>query len=245
MANRSLSNEVTVEVHVPPQREEQGNALTAGATRTLKLCEAFVIESPQDFELAAQELRKVGISIDALDSHRKDMTRPIDEAKKKIMDKFKPAIALLEQAKSALNGKMMGYRSEQERKRREEQRKAEEAAAKERERLEAEAKKLAKKSPGKAAELREQAAQTVAPVVAAAAVPTVKGVGTRKTWKCGEDVDVIELCRAVVDGRVPALAIEPNFVFLNEQARSLEGHFDARFPGCRAVSDEKFGRTRS
>lgn len=239
-----VKSEVVVTVEVPEVKQKEGNALTQRAEQTLKLAELFVIQQPSDFELAGSELRKIGIGIDAIDAHRKEMTRPIDEAKRKIMDKFKPALALLEQAKSTLNRKMLQWRDEQERIRREQQRKLEEQAAKERARLEAEALKLAKRSPEKAAEKLAQAAATTAPVVAPANVPTVKGVGTRRTWRCSEEVDIMELCKAVVAGTVAPLALEPNMVFLNEQARSLEGHFDARFPGCKAVSSENFGRTR-
>lgn len=243
MANSDTSL-VTVDVNIPVAKEKQGSELTKRAESTLKLAEAFLIERPEDFTLAGNELIKVGKSIDAIDAHRKDMTRPIDRAKAEIMDKFKPALALLESAKATINRKMMAYRDEQQRKAREAQAKLDEQARLERERLEAEAKKLEKRKPAKAQELREQAAATTAPVVAAAAVPLVKGAGTRKTWRCDENVDIIELCKAVISGSVATLAVEPNFVFLNEQARSLEEHFDARFPGCKATSTEKFGRTR-
>lgn len=238
-----MANDVAVQVEIGAAREKQGDELTKRASSTLKLADAFTITEPGDFELAAKELASVGKTIDAIDAFRKDITRPIDEAKKKIMDRFKPALALLEQAKGTLNRKMLAYRDEEDRKRREAQAKLDEAARKEREKLEAEARKLAAKGKSEqAAEKLAAAAGTVAPVVAPAAVPAVKGVASRRTWKA-EVNDIVALCRAVADGHVAPIAVEANMVFLNEQARSLEDHFN--IPGCRAYPQDTFGRTRS
>lgn len=237
----ATKNAVVVRLEMDPGAEAQSNELTKRGAQTLKLAEAFVIENPQDFEMAGNELAKIGKSIDAIDAHRKDITRPIDRAKAEIMDKFKPCLALLSDAKQIINRKMLSWRDDQERKRRAEQQKLEDDARKERERLEAEAKKLAKKNPEKAQEMREQAAQTVAPVVSGATVPAVKGVAVRKAWRA-EVVDVKALCAAVAAGTVPTIAVEGNMVFLNEQARSLEEHFN--IPGCRATVAENFGRVR-
>lgn len=240
MANKEQL--VIVDVTIPDAKQREGGELTKRAESTLKLAEAFVIEKPEDFTLAGGELAKIGKGIDAIDAHRLDITREIDASKKRIMDKFRPALALMAEAKQILNRKMLAYRDEQARKEREAQAKLDEAARVERERLEKEAAKLQKRNPELAAQKLQEAAQTTAPVVAAQKL-AAPGVGTRKTWRA-EVIDIKALCRAVLEDKVSELAIEPNLTFLNEQARSLEEHFNARFPGCKAVSNENFGRTR-
>lgn len=239
MANRDA---VTVRVEIDEKKQQEGNELTKRAGAELASAEAFTIAGAADFEMAGETLAKLGKTIDAIDAHRKDMTRPIDRAKAEIMDKFKPALALLADAKQIINRKMIAYRDEAERKRREQQAKLDEEARKERERIEKQAQKAAEQGKTtKAMELAQKAAATTAPVVAAAPVPEVKGVAVRKTWRASCD-DVLALCKAVAEGKVPPIAVEPNMTFLHEQARSLEEHF--KIPGCTAKPVEAFGRTR-
>lgn len=223
------ADDVVVNVVVSKDKQEQTTAIQQRAETTLKACEVFEVETPGDFTLAAAQLRAIKFAFDAIDAHRKEMTRPIDEAKRKIMDKFKPALALLETAKGVLSKKMLVWKDAQERAARAEQQQLAEIARAKREKLEAE---------GRHAE----AARTVAPVVAAA-VPATPGVTQRRTWSA-ECFDVLALARAVLDGTVPPVAIEANQKFLNEQARSLEQMFDERYPGCRAVPTDSFARTR-
>lgn len=77
----------------------------------------------------------------------------------------------------------------------------------------------------KAAPLHVEAPQVESQVgsVAGVAQKTYYGVGA---------VDVLALAKAVIAGTVPLAAIQPNTVFLNEQARSLKQLFPQSYPGC-------------
>lgn len=73
----------------------------------------------------------------------------------------------------------------------------------------------------------------VVPVVSLPKVTTT-GVSTRETWSV-EVVDVLELVKAVADGRAPLALVLPNEAALNKLAGALKSAFSV--PGCRAVSN--------
>lgn len=229
-----MASESAVKLDVPmPAGVDE---LKKSAPLIVRLAREFNVASLDDYRVAANELKKIKQRRDALDAARKQITRPLDEAKARVMDLFKPVIALLDEAETLYKRTMLAYSDEQARIQREQQAKLEEEARKERERLAREAEKAAAKGrTERAEELQQRAAATVAPVVAAAA-PTAAGVHERTVWKCREEVDVVELCRAVAEGKVAPLAVLPNMKFLNEQARSLEDHFN--IPGCKAYPDK-------
>ncbi len=60
-----------------------------------------------------------------------------------------------------------------------------------------------------------------------------KQIGTRETWYA-EVNDKTQLIKAVANGEVPLMAIEPNMVFLNRQAIALKN--EMRYPGVIAKS---------
>lgn len=162
--------------------------------------EALVIDCPEMLEVATTETQLVKERLTALDTMRKAITRPIDEAKAKIMDLFRPAVSTYEKTEKVLKDKIVAYQLEErrkaeeaERQAREEARRAQEAAAREAAAKEAAAQAAAEKliaesktaaesgDAGKAAELQVAAEQTVATAqdeaaavqMAAAVVPTI------------------------------------------------------------------------
>ena len=62
------------------------------------------------------------------------------------------------------------------------------------------------------------------------------GLGLRLTWHA-EVTDIKALCRAVVDGTMPAGAVQANMVYLNAAARTDKGKMN--IPGVKAVSERK------
>ena len=62
-------------------------------------------------------------------------------------------------------------------------------------------------------------------------VGSVAGMAQKSYYSCGA-VDVLALAKAVIAGKAPLAAIQPNTVFLNEQARSLKQLFPQSYPGC-------------
>lgn len=85
-----------------------------------------------------------------------------------------------------------------------------------------------------ASELIEQAAMVPAQAVAVPPAPKLEGSSIREVWSA-EVVDLMELVRAVVAGKVPLAAVEPNMKVLNAQAKSLKGQMD--YPGVRSVCE--------
>jgi exonuclease VII large subunit len=190
------------------------------------------ITTPEQLEDANGCLIKIKEKIKELDEDRKDLTRPIDGLKKKIMDKYKPWLDKLDQAKGVLTKAIMAYTDEQEKKRRELQdklqREADEKARKEQERLQARADKWEEKgNTDKAEALREKADEVVpdaVPVVLT--MPTPKGLSYRDNWKA-----------VVVDiNMVPREYMIPDQKALDKIMQATKG--TVKIPGIKAVNEK-------
>ncbi len=141
------------------------------------------ISTPYAYEFAGTKLTEVKERSKALDELRRTATRPLDQAKKAIMDWFREPQDRLLRAEAAIKRAMVDYSTEQDRQRRAEQARLEERARHERERLEKRAAAAAAAGKEeKAAELEQQAAVVVAPIAQTAA-PKVEGVSFREVWK--------------------------------------------------------------
>ncbi len=184
--------------------------VTQRAQSALQLVETFVVDSPETYQLAADELKAIKARADKLEEQRTSITKPINAALKAVNDLFRGPADLLARAEQALKRKMLAYSEEQERIAAEERRKAEAAAAEERRRLaeQAEAeRKRAEEAAAKAAETNDPLAAAraaehaataatlattaqvlTAPVIASVA-PKVKGVSTSETW----DFEVVDM----------------------------------------------------
>lgn len=130
----------------------------AQGNTALTYANGLVIETAEDSVIAQEARAHINTKIKTLNDARMALTRPIDAAKKVIMDFFGGPIALLEQAKGAIDTKVITFENEQERLRKEEQRKVEEAAQRERDRIQAEANERQREADEKAQKLRDEAA---------------------------------------------------------------------------------------
>jgi hypothetical protein len=170
-------------------------ALARPGAAALELVEAFAVVDDATYTLAGEELQAIQKRAATLDAQRKVITKPMDDAKRAVMDLFRAPVETLEQAAGILKRKMLEYSTEQQRKAREQQLAAERAAQQERERLEAEAQAL--KAEGRAGEaaVKEQVAAMVvaAPAPVPAAAPKVAGVKTTTTV----DFEVVDLLALV------------------------------------------------
>lgn len=167
---------------INPAADPDVKELTAQSAQLLALSSTYKVATADQYNGAGDELKRVKAAQKRLDDLRKSMTRPLDAAKKAIMDFFRAPEDQLARAESGIKRAMIAFSEEQERIRREEQRKAEEAARKERERLEAQARKAAESGKTeKAEQLEERAAAVVAPVIQREA-PKVSGVNLRDVW---------------------------------------------------------------
>lgn len=134
-------------------------ALTDRARAQLAFIEEFQVDSPEQYQLAAEELQAIKRRAAAHEAQRTGITGPINKALAAINALFKPPADLLAQGEAILKRKMLAWTNEQERLAAEERARAEAVAAAERRRLEEEA----------AAATREAQAQAAAAAAAAAA----------------------------------------------------------------------------
>lgn len=203
----------TVDVMVPASDQE----LISEVVSLPDLYQSFEIKTADDCQFASDVLSKAKDRIKTLESNRKKITAPLDQAKKAAMDFFRPATDAMTKLEGVLKPKIAAYINEQERLRREAEAAAEEKARKERERLEARAEKARESGKDeKAAALELQAATTVA-VTPAVPETKISGASVRKVWK-GKVTDVKALCAAVADGTLPPTVVEFKQAELNKFA---------------------------
>ena len=217
------------------QATVEAQGMEEDTVAVLSQAEEFEIVTQEHYVLSADLLKEIKSKQKALDTLRRSMTRPLDDAKARIMDLFRPAAERLSQAEGALKGAMIDFTKEQERQRQEAERVARVAAEKEAERLRRRAEKAREKGKEeKAEELEEQAEEVPVPIVPSQ-VPATAGVAFRTTWRA-EVTNLKELVSACAKGKAPIALLQPNMTVLNAQARSLKK--ELQIPGVQAVSEE-------
>lgn len=208
----------------------------------LNTAQALVIDSPTMFKAANDELVRIKGFYKQLDEQRKSITKPMDDAKKAVMDLFREPLTRLEQAEGVIKRGMLAYTQEQERIAREEQARRDEVARKQREEAEAAARKAeeeakAQAAAGNAAAAAEklaeaQAAAQVAAVTVAAPVapyvPKVTGTTVRGTWKA-KVTDKIALIKFIAEHPEWTHLLDINESQLNALARGQKA--DLKLPG--------------
>lgn len=260
------SNKTTETVSVTLPGPELGQA----ARTYLDQARAYKITSPEMYEAAGSDLRAIVTKKKNLNEQRLSITRPLDEAKERIMAVFRDPIGFLEQAELILKRGMSLFDDEQARIRREEEARqrrvleeeqrrlaAEAAKAEEdRKRLEEEARRaevagqhdqaeqLAREADAKLQETnaaREASATMPTAIVAATEAPKAEGVSFTETWSA-EVTDLMSLVKAVAAGTVPLACVVADMKVLNQQARALKAQLD--YPGVRAVATKSVSARR-
>lgn len=187
----------------------------------------YQVATPQQYEAGAEDLKRVKTAQKRLEDTRTEITGPINASLKAINNLFRAPGDRLARIERAIKGKLMDYADAQERLQREEQRKAEAAAQRERERLEALARKAQEAGRTEAAERHEErAAAVVAPVIHREP-PKVAGLATREVWK----FDVLDA------GKVPR-----EFLMVDEQkirryVAAMKG--EAKIEGVRVYAERQ------
>lgn len=174
------------------------------------------INSQADYERAATLLKEIKSSLKKLEEERKRITKPLDDAKKSVLELFRKPAETLESLEKEIKSTMVAYIEEQERIARERQeelqRLAELEAEKERKKIE---KKLGEiKDEAKANELKEKlnGIVPVAPLVAPS-VQTPKNISYREKWSA-----------VVIDFKaLPDEYKIPNQQMLDKLAQSTKG----------------------
>ncbi len=216
-------------------------ALTGGQA-ALSMSENYVVADQESYEMAGAEVRRVTGIVKKLEELRMSITRPMDEAKAKVMDLFRSPIEQYMGARQKIERKMLTYRQEEERARRareDEQRQAAAAAQREREaKLLAEAEEAQKAGDGERAQraLEEAATPPPPPPVVLQEAPRAAGTSVRQLWKA-ECTDLDALIKAAAAGHQLAracLVADPKV--LGAQARALKDGF--KVPGIRCWPED-------
>jgi hypothetical protein len=191
-------------------------------------------DTAEDREKASKLFRTLKtIRKDAVDE-RMAMTRPLDESKKLIMEKYQGILDQVDKAIASVQAGMLKYDSEQDRIRAEAAAKAAQEAAAARRALEAQAAAAAKSGDQETATAIAEAAVTIQ---AAPPPPEVKHAGeSKQTYWSAEVTNLVELVAAVASGLAPLSCVEACMPALNALAKAhKEG---LKIPGVRAVSKE-------
>ncbi len=243
---------------LPPQREIMNPARYWSA-----LSETLSVEDQPTFELAALEIQKLKADIAALSEKRLSFTRPLDALKKSWMEFFGAPISIMEGAESIYKRKLLGYKADQERKRREEEDKIRARMEEERMRREAEAAELARRADAD----RQQAAEAVASrnfdqaaqhharadsalqeaqrviaqpmVVQRVETQVPKAAGITSSYTYSADVeDLRALIIAVAEGKESIALIDPDAILKRVSARARIEKDAFKITGCKLVKTQ-------
>lgn len=166
------------------------------------------------------------------------------EAYQKTLAEIKRWTEPLDQKRAIVEPKWLEFHQEQEQRRSAEQAKLQAAEQKRQEDIRLSQAEVAEASGDKrtAEDLLNQPI-VVAPVILPA-MPKVNGSSVKTTWH-HEVVNLQQLVKAVAEGRVPLQALQPNDVFLGQQARSQKNSLN--YPGVKIFSrlGGAFGKGRA
>jgi hypothetical protein len=229
----------TLEVKVEHPSAAQ---LSKGAAGALALVESFEVSDPATFEIGADELKAIKAKASALDDQRKAITKPMDDAKKAVMDLFRGPLELLGQAESILKGKLLAYQAAEQRRVAEQRMIAERAARAERDRLAAEAAKLAEEGRAGEAMVKQQVADMIvaAPVVVAESAK-VAGVSTRTSIEF-EVADMVALVQHIAQHPDLVALVVADSVKLRAYVKGLG--MACRLPGVRVFEKASLAASR-
>lgn len=179
-------SEINIEI------SQEAKEVSASTDLILKEALDFKIVSPADLETSANILKTIKQKKKKIDEVRKSLTRPLDAAKKGIMDFFRPAENKLSEAENAMQKTILEFREMERRKAEEEQRKiAEEAKKRQEEELariqkeQEEAEMLGDSETVENLEIQKTVAATTVEVatVVTPEEPKLSGVAEVKRWK--------------------------------------------------------------
>jgi tetratricopeptide (TPR) repeat protein len=204
-----MSNPIVIE----PINTNQAEEAKDQAQVILTNAQSIIIKTQVDYDQAAGILQNIKARIKALDTLRKSITKPLDEAKKRVMDMFDLPILRYQDAESTIKQALLTYADEQEK-----QRKAEEAkfqAAADKKRAELDAKAAAAVAAGdmdKADKYANKAAQVIAPTLAPR-VEQAKGIHFMEKWTA----NVIDFAKLPDEFKMA------NMSLLNKTAQATKG----------------------
>lgn len=194
----------------------------------------LTVTSDAEFRAGGALFREIAERRRELEATRLGITRPMDDAKRRVMELFAPVLTQINEAEMAVKAELLSYEEAVEREARRLAAEAEEAARKAREAAEEEAAELAAMGRAEEAEaVRYEAATAPSPELPTAVMPPrVTGVVSSGSW-AAEVTDKAALIRYVAGGGGSLDWLDVNMPRLNAEARSRRE--DMNVPGVRAV----------
>jgi hypothetical protein len=164
------------DITIQPIKTDNVDIAVQESNKTLEAVKSIQVKDQASYESVTGIRVSANTKIKELDTERKSITAPIDEAKKKVMDLFRKPADILKEIVSTCDKKMVEYTDKQEKIRREQEARLQAQADKKRLELEEKARKaLDEGKEAKAERYEEKAAEVIAPVLAPT-VDKVKGV---------------------------------------------------------------------
>ena len=219
-------------IEVKPIETKEIKEMTTNAKQTLTTCQNLKIKGQEEYSYAGECLKQVKSKIANLEDKRKEITRPLDAAKKAVMDLFRKPLDMLSEAECIIKRGLLTYQQEQEKIRREEEAKLQAQARKEEERKRQALAERARKAEAegktaKAEELRQKEIAVFVPVpVVPNQVEKVGGISTKTIWKF----------KIVDPNSIPREYLIPNDVMLGNIARATKGTLT--IPGIEIYSED-------
>lgn len=138
-----------------PEVESVNLAKASGlADTSLEVANSYQVDSPAMFNAAADELKAIKTRRSEIEELRLSLTRPLDEAKRRIMDLFRLPTERLDQAEAVLKRGMLSFQNAEREKQEQARREAEARARVERE----EAERRQRAAEAEERRIREEAA---------------------------------------------------------------------------------------
>lgn len=217
-------------------------ALARGADSALALVEAFEVTDAATFEIGGEELKAIKSRAAVLEEQRKAITKPMDDANKAVMDLFRGPLDLLGKAEGILKTKLLAYQQEEARRIAAERLAAERAAQEERDRLAAEAEKLAAEGRAGEAMVKQQVAEMIVAAPPATPEPTkVQGLASRTTVEF-EVTDLHALVKHIAATPELIALVAPDSVKLRAYVRGLGTA--CQLPGVRVFEKASLAASR-
>jgi hypothetical protein len=204
----------------------------------------LTIETAEQVAASGALLQKVVARKKAITDLRLSITRPMEAARKAVVQLFAPALEQLQGAEDTIKSGILAYTREQQRLRDEVQARLDAEAEEERKRLLTRAAMQRDIGDEEGAAGLEERSDTVEATPVAPAEKLSGPVHTRVTWHA-EVTDLVALAKAYVESEHPPdesgvldpfLVVLPNMPLLNALARDLKA--DLNIPGVKAVSED-------
>jgi hypothetical protein len=212
------------EIVIAPIKTTCADRAVAEAESLFNEARQIAIINQNQYEGAAITLKTIKNFAKQLDDERTKITKPMDAAKKAVLDLFRKPASILEQAELTVKRSMLAYTTEQERIQKAEQARLDEIARKEREKLEAQAAKAQAAGKVEKAEAIMEKAQVVAAPVVEPTVAKTAGISYRTVW----EFEIVD------ETAIPREWLVPDQKAIGGAIRSTQGKIS--IPGVKAIA---------